>query len=142
MHLCTVIRLCDCQQWQPNEIQKRQKRRTQGTKQSQSRDFTNTIVRRRDVFARVSQNRNLHVRDDTNYQVLVYPTLTDAPPCWLLLAPALKELLALEEDSEEEKESISKVVVVFVIEEWAVFCFLDCPVEHRAVSRGRSHAPP
>jgi hypothetical protein len=60
------------------------------------------------VLARVSRNRKLHVRDDTNYQVLVYPTLTDAPPCWLQLAPALKELLALEEDSEEEKESISK----------------------------------
>ena len=60
------------------------------------------------MLARVSRNRKLHVRDDTNYQDLVYPTLTDAPPCWLQLAPALKELLALEEDSEEEKESISK----------------------------------
>jgi hypothetical protein len=94
------------------------------------------------MLARVSQNRKLHVRDDTNYQVLVYPTLTDAPLCWLQLAPALKELLALEEDSEEEKESISKVVVVFVIEDVAVLCFLDCPVEHRALTRGRSLAPP
>jgi hypothetical protein len=54
----------------------------------------------------------------------------------------LKELLALEEDSEEEKESISKVVVVFVIEEHVVFFLFHCPSEHRALTRGHGLASP
>jgi hypothetical protein len=73
--------------------------------------------------------------------VYLYPTLTAAPPCWLQLPPTVREWF-FEEDSEEEKESISKVVVVFVIATDAVFFLLHCPIEHRALTRGHSLASP